>query len=69
MRRINQKTTMKRPRKGTINVAEARKHGLGAVKGWLSDDDPFLAEIDRIVSERFEHRPLTSHKSGRSAKQ
>ncbi len=31
--------------------------GLGTVRGWLSDDDPFLAIVDKIATERVEHRP------------
>lgn len=30
---------------------------LGNVKGWLSDDDPFLAAVDDIVTARAGHRP------------
>src|SRR5258708_29640359 len=36
--------------------------GLGAVRGWLSDDDPFLAEMEQIVSARVRHRPRTLRK-------
>ena len=32
------------------------KH-LANVRGWLDDDDPFLAEIDSIVEARSNHRP------------
>ncbi|MGH9422946.1 MAG: type II toxin-antitoxin system Phd/YefM family antitoxin [Thermoanaerobaculia bacterium] len=31
--------------------------GLGTVQGWLSDDDPFLAAVDEIVTARAGHRP------------
>jgi prevent-host-death family protein len=31
--------------------------GLGAVRGWLSDDDPFLAAVEEIVTARVRHRP------------
>ncbi|HXH40095.1 MAG TPA: type II toxin-antitoxin system Phd/YefM family antitoxin [Thermoanaerobaculia bacterium] len=31
--------------------------GLGAVRGWLSGDDPFLAAVDEIVTARVRHRP------------
>lgn len=35
------------------------EQGLGSVRGWLSDDDPFLAEVDEIVTTRARHRPRT----------
>jgi prevent-host-death family protein len=35
------------------------EQGLGAVRGWLSDDDPFLATLDEIVTTRARHRPRT----------
>lgn len=31
--------------------------GLGTVRGWLSDDDPFLAAVEEIVTARVSHRP------------
>lgn len=31
--------------------------GLGAVKGWMADGDPFLDAIDDVVSARATHRP------------
>lgn len=31
--------------------------GLGAVKGWLADDDPFLEAVEEIVTARIQHRP------------
>jgi hypothetical protein len=37
---------------------------LGAVKGWLSDDDPFLTEVKQIISARSRHRPRTLRKAG-----
>lgn len=33
------------------------EEGLGAVRGWLEDDDPFFAALDRIVAARAKHRP------------
>jgi hypothetical protein len=60
---------MKRPREETINVTEANPpndlpsdQSLGAVQGWLSDDDPFLTKVDQIVSARIDHRPRTVRK-------
>jgi hypothetical protein len=35
---------------------------LGAVKGWLADDDPFFAAVEKIVTSRSKHRPRTSGK-------
>jgi len=32
--------------------AEPVEPGLGSVRGWLSDDDPFLAAVDEIVTAR-----------------
>jgi hypothetical protein len=60
---------MQKPRERAINVAEAEKHGLGAVQGWLCDDDPLLIEMKQIVSERFKHRPRTLPSPGRNVKQ
>ena len=37
---------------------------LGAVKGWLSNDDRFLTEVKQLVSARFRHRPRTLRKAG-----
>ena len=31
--------------------------GLGSVRGWLSDDDPFFAAVEEIVTARVKHRP------------
>jgi len=31
--------------------------GLGTVRGWLSDDDPFLTAVEEIVTARGKHRP------------
>ena len=42
--------------------------GLGAVKGWLSDDDAFLSKMDEIVTARAKHRPRTLRKPRRSGK-
>jgi antitoxin (DNA-binding transcriptional repressor) of toxin-antitoxin stability system len=36
---------------------EPVKHGLLAVTGWLSADDPFLSAVDEIVVARAERRP------------
>ncbi len=47
--------------KETIKGAEAKKRlstpGLGIVRGWLSDDDPFLAAVEEIVTARVRDRP------------
>jgi hypothetical protein len=32
-------------------------HGLGAVRGWLSNDHPFFAAVKEIVTARVRHRP------------
>lgn len=31
--------------------------GLASVRGWLSDDAPFLAAVEEIVTARVKHRP------------
>lgn len=36
---------------------EPAEQGLGAVTGWLPDDDPFLSAVDEIVTARARHRP------------
>ena len=36
---------------------ESVEPGLGRVRGWLSDDDPFLAAVEEIVTARVRHRP------------
>ncbi len=38
--------------------------GLGAVRGWLDDDDPLVQRIDAIVAARAKHRPRV-HRRGR----
>jgi len=64
---------MVRAREETINVAEAKppvdepvQEGLGTVRGWRSDDDPFLAAVEEIVTARVRHRPRVLR--GRSAR-
>jgi prevent-host-death family protein len=41
---------------------EADEPGLGAVRGWLSDDDPFFTAVDDIVAARVKHRPRVLRK-------
>ena len=41
---------------------EPVEQGLGSVRGWLSHDDPFLAQVDEIVTARVRHRPRTLRK-------
>jgi prevent-host-death family protein len=43
--------------------------GLGTVRGWLSDDDPFLAAVQEIVTARVRHRPRALRKPRVSRKQ
>jgi prevent-host-death family protein len=31
--------------------------GLAGVRGWLDDDDPFFAHVDKAVAARARHRP------------
>jgi antitoxin (DNA-binding transcriptional repressor) of toxin-antitoxin stability system len=40
---------------------EPVQQGLAAVRGWMSDDDPFLAAVDEIVTARGGHRLRASH--------
>jgi antitoxin (DNA-binding transcriptional repressor) of toxin-antitoxin stability system len=42
---------------------EPAQQGLGSVRGWLSDDDPFLAAVEEIVTARFRHRPRALRRS------
>ncbi len=42
-----------RPMAKLVPVEDATgPHPLGAVEGWLDDDDPFFAAIDNIVEKR-----------------
>ena len=41
---------------------EDRK-GLGSVRGWLAEDDPFLGAVDEIVTARSLHRPRPLQRS------
>jgi hypothetical protein len=65
---------MKRPREETIDVTEANPpelpsdQGLRAVQGWLSGDDPFLAELEKVVSARINHLPRTLGKPSKNGK-
>lgn len=43
-----------RPSKG-----RASEKGLGSVRGWLPDDDPFFAAVEEIVEARVSHHPRT----------
>jgi len=36
---------------------EPDEPGLGAVKGWLADDDPFFSAVEEIVTARVKHVP------------
>ena len=40
--------------------------GLAAVRGWLEDDDPFLATVDAIVAGRARRRPRVYARRRRS---
>jgi hypothetical protein len=44
------------------------EQGLGSVRGSLSHDHPFLAQVDEIVTARVRHRPRTLYKR-RTSKQ
>ena len=46
----------------------ASEKGLGAVRGWLPDDDPFFAAVEEIVSKRVTHRPRTLPKPRKRSK-
>ena len=39
---------------------EAARLRLADARGWLEGDDPFFAEIERIVEARRKHRPRVS---------
>jgi hypothetical protein len=43
-----------------------QSEGLGAVRGWLEDDDPFLVAVDARVAARAKGRPraLRSQRPG-----
>jgi hypothetical protein len=38
------------------------QESLGAVRGWLPDDDPFFEAVEEIVNARFTHHPRTLRK-------
>ena len=44
---------------------EPEERGLGTVRGWLSEDDPFLTAVDEIVTARASHRPRTAFRKSR----
>jgi Antitoxin of toxin-antitoxin stability system len=46
---------------------EAAEPGLGTVRGWLADDDPFLAAVDEIVAARLRHRPRSALRTRRAS--
>jgi hypothetical protein len=39
--------------------SRAAEKGLGFVRGWLPDDDPFFAAVEEIVEARVTHHPRT----------
>lgn len=45
---------------------EPNERGLGTVRGWLSDDDPFFAALEEIVAARVKHRPRVLRNSIRT---
>jgi len=44
------------------------QQGLGTVRGWLSDDDPFLTAVDEIVTARASHRPRVAARKSRASR-
>ncbi len=46
-----------RPMARLVPAGEHQSRHLAAAHGWLDDDDPFFAEVDRIVKARKAHRP------------
>jgi prevent-host-death family protein len=38
-------------------IGAAPSPHLADVRGWLDDDDPFLAEVDEIIARRASHKP------------
>lgn len=51
-----------------LGTADGPQH-LADVKGWLADDDPFLAALDDIASARSTHWPrVLGRRGGRRAR-
>jgi prevent-host-death family protein len=46
-----------RPMARLVPAAEAEGNGLGALRGWLEEHDPFLKAVDAIVAARAKHKP------------
>jgi hypothetical protein len=44
------------------------EEGLGTVRGWLPNDDPFFAAVEEIVTTRVTHRPRTLPKPPKRTK-
>jgi prevent-host-death family protein len=42
--------------------------GLGTVRGWLPDDDPYFAAVEDIVNRRVRHGPRTLAKPRKRSK-
>jgi hypothetical protein len=42
--------------------------GLGAVRGWLPNDDPFFTAVEEIVKTRVKHRARTMPKPRKASK-
>jgi prevent-host-death family protein len=47
---------------------EPGEQGLGTVRGWLSDDDPFLVAVDEIVTARARHLPRATLRKPRASR-
>lgn len=51
-----------RPMARLVPATGAPRRTLSAVKGWLSDDDPFLTAVEEIVAGRHSHRPRSNRR-------
>ena len=56
-----------RPMARLVPAGKPEAASLADVRGWLEDDDPYLAAVDRIVAGRAQHRPRLARGGRRKA--
>ena len=46
-----------RPMARLVPAISETSRSIGALKGWLNDDDPFFSVMEEVIAERRSHKP------------